>query len=105
LDQIFELAEIVGRLVLEQAELVRRLQRHCEAARKALSNGLFRDADHADWTWPDGAKRVPAPHSESEGFTSQLGPERSRRRIVNPKDSPASLASLCFACSPSTLTE
>jgi predicted nucleotidyltransferase len=32
LDQIAELAEIVGRLDLEQAELVRRLQLHCEAA-------------------------------------------------------------------------
>ncbi len=38
LDQIFELAEIVGRLDLEQAELVRRLQLHCEAARAALEN-------------------------------------------------------------------
>ena len=36
LHQIFELAEIVGRLDLEQAELVRRLQLHCEAARAAL---------------------------------------------------------------------
>jgi len=32
LDQVAELAEIVGRLDLEQAELVRRLQLHCEAA-------------------------------------------------------------------------
>ena len=36
LDQISGLAEIVGRLDLEQAELVRRLQLHCEAAREAL---------------------------------------------------------------------
>ncbi len=36
LDQISALAEIVGRLDLEQAELVRRLQLHCEAARVAL---------------------------------------------------------------------
>jgi len=38
LDQICELAEIVGRLDLEKAELVRRLQLHCEAAREALEN-------------------------------------------------------------------
>jgi predicted nucleotidyltransferase len=37
LDQVSELAETVGRLDLEQAELVRRLQLHCEAARVALS--------------------------------------------------------------------
>jgi predicted nucleotidyltransferase len=40
LDQICELAEIVGRLDLEQAELVRRLQLHCEAARSALEDEL-----------------------------------------------------------------
>jgi len=40
LDQICELAEIVGRLDLEKAELVRRLQLHCEAARAALENEL-----------------------------------------------------------------
>ena len=38
LDQICELAEIVGRLDLEKAELVRRLQLHCEAVRAALEN-------------------------------------------------------------------
>jgi len=38
LDQIYGLAEIVGRLDLEKAELVRRLQLHCEAARAALEN-------------------------------------------------------------------
>jgi predicted nucleotidyltransferase len=38
LDQIFALAEIVGRLDLEKAELVRRLQLHCDAARAALEN-------------------------------------------------------------------
>jgi len=36
LDQIAELAEIVGRLDLEQAELVRRVQLHCEAASAAF---------------------------------------------------------------------
>jgi len=36
LDQIAQLAEIVGRLDLEQAELVRRLQLHCEAALAAF---------------------------------------------------------------------
>jgi predicted nucleotidyltransferase len=36
LDQITELAEIVGRIDLEQAELVRRLQLHCEAARALI---------------------------------------------------------------------
>ena len=40
LDQISGLAEIVGRLDLEQAELVRRLQLHCEAARAALETEL-----------------------------------------------------------------
>ncbi len=39
LDQITELAEIVGGIDLEQAELVRRLQLHCEAARPALESG------------------------------------------------------------------
>jgi len=39
LDQITELAEIVGRIDLEQAELVRRVQLHCEAARAALETG------------------------------------------------------------------
>ncbi len=38
LDQIRSLAELVGRLDLEQAELVRRLQLHCEAARGALAD-------------------------------------------------------------------
>jgi hypothetical protein len=38
LDQICELAEIVGRLDLDKAELVRRLQLHCEAARAALES-------------------------------------------------------------------
>jgi predicted nucleotidyltransferase len=38
LDQIFGLAETVGRLDLEQAELVRRLQLHCEAARETLES-------------------------------------------------------------------
>ena len=36
LNQICGLAEIVGRLDLEKAELVRRLQLHCEAARTLL---------------------------------------------------------------------
>jgi hypothetical protein len=38
LDQISGLAEIVGRLDLDKAELVRRLQLHCEAARAALED-------------------------------------------------------------------
>ena len=38
LDQISGLAEIVGRLDLDKAELVRRLQLHCEAARAALES-------------------------------------------------------------------
>jgi predicted nucleotidyltransferase len=38
LNQISGLAEIVGRLDLDKAELVRRLQLHCEAARAALEN-------------------------------------------------------------------
>lgn len=41
LEQVSELAEIVGRLDLETAELVRRLQLHCEAARAALGNEAF----------------------------------------------------------------
>jgi len=40
LEQIRGLGEIVGRLDLEQAELVRRLQLHCEAARIALESGV-----------------------------------------------------------------
>ncbi len=40
LDQISGLAELVGRLDLEKAELVRRLQLHCEAARASLENDL-----------------------------------------------------------------
>ncbi|MBW2494939.1 MAG: hypothetical protein JRE43_09330, partial [Deltaproteobacteria bacterium] len=39
LDQIAELAEIVGGIDLEQAELVRRLQLHCEAARAVIESG------------------------------------------------------------------
>ena len=42
LDQIAELAEIVGGIDLEQAELVRRLQLHCEAARAAIESGAGR---------------------------------------------------------------
>jgi predicted nucleotidyltransferase len=38
LDQITELAEIVGGIDLEQAELVRRLQLHCEAARPSVES-------------------------------------------------------------------
>jgi len=38
LDQITELAEIVGGIDLEQAELVRRLQLHCEAARVSIES-------------------------------------------------------------------
>jgi len=38
LDQITELAEIVGGIDLEQAELVRRLQLHCEAARAVIES-------------------------------------------------------------------
>ncbi len=38
LEQISGLAEIVGRLDLDKAELVRRLQLHCEAARAALES-------------------------------------------------------------------
>jgi len=38
LEQIYELAETVGRLDLERAELVRRLQLHCEAARESLAD-------------------------------------------------------------------
>ena len=40
LDQISRLADIVGRLDLEKAELVRRVQLHCEAARASLENEL-----------------------------------------------------------------
>jgi predicted nucleotidyltransferase len=54
LDQIAELAEIVGGIDLEQAELVRRLQLHCEAARASI------ESEH--------------PAGESGGFTSQAGP-------------------------------
>jgi hypothetical protein len=47
------------------------------------------DTANSEITAPDGTEHVPSPQNESEGFASQTGPCRSRRRNENPKDSQA----------------